>query len=259
MVSSPTGAGIFGTDNAAFTVEDSTIERNATEGVMVRNSAHATLRRNRLADNGQAGVPDTGRGIQATHGGSVDAEENTIIDNRSDGVGVYNDSYARLVRNTIERNGRAAAGDAGVQLGRSRVRGGGNIIRNNTGAAALSVGNHSDYRTGTGVNAVNFPNNEFDFERIEHAPSGVAIDIANASYGDFRQVNVVGSISVGPNSMMQVRGDEVLPDQTCSTIDFTGGFIGVSNRSAFLRLRFTRVTPAAPLNPAIEIQNPCPF
>jgi len=63
-VSSPNGAGISGTDNAAFTVEDSTIVRNATEGVMVRNGAHATLRRNRLADNGVAGLPDTGHRAQ---------------------------------------------------------------------------------------------------------------------------------------------------------------------------------------------------
>lgn len=255
-VSSPTGAGISGTDNAAFTVEDSTITRNATEGVLVRNGAHATLRRNRLADNGVAGLPDTGRGIQATHGGSVDAEENTVIGNRSDGVGVYNDSYARLVRNTIEGNGRATAGDAGVQLGRSRARAGGNIIQNNTGAAAVTVGNNSDYRTGTGVNAVNFPDNEFPFETIQH-PVGLAIDVNNASFGDFRQVNIVGSISVGAMSMVQVRGDDVLPNQVCSTIDLDGGSIGVNSRG-LLRLRFTRVTPAIPPNPNIEVQSVCP-
>ena len=246
-VSSPTGPGIFGTENAAFTVQDSVLERNGTDGVLVRNGAQATLRRNRLADNGRAGIPDTGRGIQATHGGSVDAEDNTIVDNRSDGVGVYNDSYARLVRNTIERNGRAAVGDAGVQLGRSRVRGGGNIIRNNTGSAALTVGNHSDYRTGTGLNA-DLPDNEFVFEQIQH-PVGaglVAIDVNNASFGDLRQVNIVGSISVGDHSMVQVRGDQVGPTQ-CSTVDSTGGFISVSGRFGLLRLRATSITPG-PIN-----------
>lgn len=245
-VSSPTGAGISGTDNAAFTVEDSTIARNATEGVLVRNGAHATLRRNRLADNGVAGLPDTGRGILATHGGSVDAEDNTIVDNRSDGVGVYNDSYARLVRNTIERNGRVAAGDAGVQLGRSRARAGGNVIRNNTGAAALTVGNHSDYRIGTGLNAVNFPDNEFPFEIIEHpvGPNLVAIDVNNASFADFRQVDIMGAISVGSMSMLQVRGDDVLPNLRCSTINVPpGAFFNVSGRNGLLRLRFTNVTP----------------
>lgn len=242
-VSSPTGAGISGTDNAAFTVRDSIVERNGTHGVTVRNGAHATLRRNRLAENGQAGLPDTGRGIEATHGGSVDAQDNTIIDNRSDGVGVFNDSYARLVLNTIERNGRAAVGDAGVQLGRSRARGGGNIIRNNTGAAAVTVGNHSDYRTGTGLNA-DLPDNEFPFDIIEH-PVGAnlfAIDVNNASYGDFRQVHIVGSIAVGDHSMVQVRGDQVGPTQ-CSTVNSTGGSVFVSGRFGLLRLRATNVTP----------------
>lgn len=253
-VSSPTGAGISGTDNAAFTVEDSTIARNATEGVLVRSGAHATLRRNRLADNGVAGLPDTGRGILATHGGSVDAEDNTIVDNRSDGVGVYNNGYARLVRNTIERNGRVAAGDAGVQLGRSRARAGGNVIRNNTGAAALTVGNHSDYRIGTGLNAVNFPDNEFPFEIIEHpvGPNLLAIDVNNASFGDFRQVDIVGSISVGSQSMLQVRGDDVGPNLRCSTITVPiGGFFSVSGRNGLLRLRFTNVTP-----PAVSVGGP---
>jgi hypothetical protein len=260
-VSSPTGAGISGTGNAAFTVEDSSLERNATDGVTVRNGAHATLRRNRLADNGVAGLPDTGRGIHATHGGSVDAEDNTIIDNLSDGVGVYNNSYARLVRNTIERNGRAAAGDAGVQLGRSRVRAGGNIIRNNTGAAALAVGNNSDYRTGTGLNAVNFPDNEFPFDIIEHpvGPNLFAIDVNNASFGDFRQVDITGSVSAGAMSMVQVRGDDVPPNLRCSTINVpAGGSIGVNSRG-LLRLRFTRVTPAIPPNPNIEVQSVCPL
>ena len=263
-VSSPIGAGLFVTDNAAVTVEDSFLDGNGTDGIVVRNGAQATLRRNHLAENGRAGVPDTGRGIHASHGGSVDAEDNTIADNRSDGVGVYNNSYARLVRNTIERNGRFETGDAGVQLGRSRARGGGNIIRNNTGIAALTVGNHSDYRTGTGLNAVDFPDNEFPFEIINH-PVGsnrVAIDVNNASFGDFRQVNIVGSISVGDHSMVQVRGDQVGPTQ-CSTVDSTGGFISVSGRFGLLRLRATNITPG-PINvnaPFGLLENPvvvCP-
>ena len=248
-VSSPTGAGLFVTDNAAVTVEDSFLDGNGTDGIVVRNGAQATLRRNHLAANGSAQIPDTGRGIHATHGGSVDAEDNTIANNRSDGVGVYNNSYARLARNTIEGNGRAAVGDAGVQLGRSRVRGGGNIIRNNTGSAALTVGNHSDYRTGTGLNA-DLPDNEFAFEQIQH-PVGaglVAIDVNNASFGDLRQVNIVGSISVGDHSMVQVRGDQVGPTQ-CSTVTVdTGGFISVSGRFGLLRLRATNVTAPGPIN-----------
>jgi hypothetical protein len=255
------GDGVFATDNAGVTIEDSFLDRNGTDGLHVRNGAHATVRRTSLSQNGQEALPDRGRGIQATHGGSVDAEDNTISDNRSDGVGVYNNSYARLIRNTIERNGAAAAGDAGVQLGRSRARTGGNIIRSNTGAAALSVGNNSDYRAGTGLNAATFPDNEFPFDIIEHpvGPNLFAIDVNNASFGDFRQVDITGSVSVGAMSMVQVRGDDVPPSQRCSTITVSpGGSIGVNSRG-LLRLRFTRVTPAIPPNPNIEVQSVCPL
>lgn len=253
-VSSPTGAGISGTDNAAFTVEDSNIERNGTEGIAVRGGAHVNLRRNRLAENGQAGVPDTGRGIHATHNGSVDASDNTIVDNRSDGVGLFNGSYARLNGNTIEGNGRLAAGEAGINVGRSRVRALGNIIRNNTGQFAITVANHSDYRTGTGLNPLDFPDNERDFERIEHAVGGgrAAIDVANSSYGDFRQVHIVGAVGVGRQSMVQVRGDDVAPNLQCSTITLPAGTsISISGRNGLLRLLFVNVTP-----PAINIGAP---
>jgi hypothetical protein len=252
-VSSPGGAGIFGTDNAAFTVEHSTLEGNGTEGITVRNGAHATIRHSILSNNGLAGLPDTGRGINATHGGAVNAHNNTIVNNRSDGVGLFNNAYARLVENTIQANGRVAAGEAGVQVNRSRVRAHGNVITNNTGFAAVSVVNHGDYRTGSGLNAVDFPNNEFPFERIEHPVDAgrLALDINGASYGDFRQVHIVGSISVGFQSVLQVRGDDVGPDpdRECSTIVVPGagtpggGSFQVSGRNGLVRLRFVNVTP----------------
>jgi Right handed beta helix region len=259
-VTNPVGAGISATDNASVTIEDSTLERNGTNGLDVRNGAQATVLRSRLSQNGQAQLPDSGRGIHASHGGSVDARNNTIVNNRSDGVGINNNSYGRLTENTIEGNGRFAAGEAGIQVNRSRVRANGNIVRNNTGSAAIIVVNSADYRTGTAVNAADFPDNEFAFERIEHAvgPGLLALDVNQGSYGDFRQVHIVGSIAVGAQTMMQVRGDEVGPNQVCSTINPNGGFIAVSNRNSFLRLRFTQGTGGLPPSPFIEIVNPCP-
>ena len=247
-VSSPTGAGVEGTDNAAFTVEDSFLERNATEGLAVRNGAFATVRRTRLAENGQNAPADSGRGIDARHGGSVDASDSFILDNRSDGIGVFNNAYARLNRNTIEGNGRRDAGEAGIQVNRSRVRAQSNIIRNNTGISALIIVNHGDYRTGTGLNAVDFPDNEGPFEQIQH-PTGVhngqqllAIDVNQASYGDFRQVTIAGTVSAGDHSFVQVRGDQVGP-LTCSSIE---GNVQVSGRHGLLRLRGVRTTPLVP-------------
>ncbi len=247
------GDGIFISDNAAAIVEDSTVEFNGEEGVHVRNGGQVALRRNILRNNGVAGAPDTGRGVQVTHNGSADVENNTITNNRSDGVGVYNGGYARLVANTIEGNGRFAAGEAGVQVNRARVRGHANIIRNNTGIAAVTVANNADYRTGTGLNTADFPDNQFvQWEQIQHAiGSGLAIDIGNASYGDFRQVDIVGSINVGPMSMLQIRGDDFGPNLKCSTVNTTGGFFNVSGRNGLARLRATNVT-----GPAVGVQLP---
>lgn len=244
-VSSPTGAGVEGTDNAAFTVEDSFLERNATEGLAVRNGAFATVRRSRMAENGQNAPADSGRGIDARHGGAVDASNNTIVNNRSDGVGVYNGAYVRLRENTIEGNGRFAAGEAGIQVNRARVRAQGNVIRNNTGISALLVANRGDYRTGNGLNAVDFPDNEGAFEQIQHpvGPGLMAIDVSNGGYADLRQVNIIGSVSVGDHSFVQVRGDQIPPNMPCSSIDTTGGFVGVSGRHGLLRLRAVKTTP----------------
>jgi hypothetical protein len=252
-VSSPTGPGIFASDNAGITVEDSSIVRNGTEGVLVRGGAHVNLRRNRLAENGLAAGPDSGRGIHAIHNGSVDASDNTIVNNRSDGVGIFNGSYARLAQNTIEGNGRFAAGEAGVQVNRSIVRANGNVIRNNTGYAAINAVNLGEYRTGSGLNAVDFPDNEFPFEIIEHpvGPGMFTIDVNNMSYGDFRQVHVVGTVNVGAQSMLNLRGDDIGPAQVCSTVNLNGGFFSINGRNGLARLRFVNVTP-----PAIGIGGP---
>jgi hypothetical protein len=241
------GDGIVVSDNAAANVEDSTVEFNGEEGILVRNGGQANLRRNILRNNGVASSPDTGRGLQVTHNGSAHAENNTIVNNRSDGIGVYNGSYARLVANTIEGNGRLALGEAGVQVNRSRVRAHGNIIRSNTGGAAVIVTNHADYRTGSFLSDADFPDNEFAFEQIQHATGSghTALEISNASYGDFRQVDITGSVNVGPMSMLQIRGDDVGPNLRCSTVNYTGGFFSVSGRNGLARLRATNVTPPA--------------
>ena len=253
-VSSPTGAGVEGTDNAAFTVEDSFLERNATEGLAVRSGAFATVRGSRMAENGQAAGPDSGRGIDARHGGSVDARNNTIINNRSDGVGIYNGAYARLTENTIEGNGRFAAGEAGIQVNRARVRANANVIRNNTGSAAVLVANRGDYRSGSGLNTADFPDNEFAFEQIQHpvGPGMMALDVSNGAYADLRQVHISGAVSVGDHSFVQVRGDQVAPNIPCSSIDWSGGFVGVSGRHGLLRLRAVKTTPPLPPGQAIS-------
>jgi hypothetical protein len=252
------GEGVVATENASVTIEDSFLDGNELDGAVVRNGANAFIRRTSLSNNGHlATVPDRGRGLDVRHGGTADARNSTVLNNRSDGIGVYNNSYARLVANTIEGNGRTAANESGIQVSRSRVRADANIIRNNTGISALQVVNDGNYRTGSSLNTADFPDGEFPFEIIEH-PVGVvdgvarlALDVANGSNGDFRQVHIRGSIQVGRQSMVQIRGDDLGPNRTCSTVDYTGGFFQVTGRNGYLRLVFTNVTP-----PAVAVGTP---
>jgi hypothetical protein len=238
------GAGVVGTDNAAFAVEDSFLHHNDTDGIVVDNGAYATITRNTITHNGQVALPDRGRGINVNNSASAVITKNTIEDNRSDGIGVYNDAFANVRENLIQRNGRGSpVFEAGIQLSRARVRANGNIIRDN-GYAAIEVANDGSYRTGSFLSSEDQPDNEFPFEQIEGVgPGKVAVDVAQASYVDLRQVNVKGSVVVGTQSMLQVRGDNVGPNLQCSTIDTTGGFFQVSRFNGLLRLRTVNITP----------------
>ena len=60
---------------------------------------------------------------------------------------------------------------------------------------------------------------EFPFEVIDKGTGQVAVSIGRKSFVDLRQVNVTGDIELFHQSMLQVHGDNVLPDRTCSTID----------------------------------------
>jgi parallel beta-helix repeat protein len=260
-VSGSPGVGILGTDNASFAVEDSSVEGNGLDGIVVRNGAHAKITGSTIAGNGVAQPKDAGRGIHVVHSASAEVRNNTVSDNRSDGVGVYNNSYVLLIQNTIERNGREEAGEAGVVASRARIRAHGNTIRNNTGFAAIDVLQGGFYRTGTGV-GVDFPDNEFPFEQIEHrvGPGLWAIEVTNSSYGDFRQVHIKGSVIAGDHTMVQIRGDQAGIDQPCSTVDTAGGSFIVSGNFGLLRLRQVRVTtdPSGITGGGIrDITSPC--
>lgn len=238
------GAGVVGTDNAAFTVEDSVLDRNDTDGIAVKDGAHATITRNTITNNGQAALPDTGRGIVVVRGASAEIRNNTIEDNRSDGIGVFDNAFARVRENLIQRNGRPdPICDAGIQLSRAHVLANGNIIRDN-GCAAIEVFSSSDYRTGSFLALGDRLDNEFPFEQIEGVgPGRRAVDIGQASFVDLRQVHVLGSVLVGRQSMLQVRGDDVGPNLQCSTIDTAGGVFEVSGRNGLVRLRAVNITP----------------
>jgi hypothetical protein len=259
------GAGVIGTDNAAFTIEDSVLDRNDTDGIAVVNGAHATLTGNTITNSGQAALPDSGRGVVVARGASAEIRRNTIEDNRSDGIGVFDNAYARVRENVIQRNGRAVPGlsEAGINLSRARVAANGNIIKDN-GYAAIAVFNDGSYRTGSFLSSEDQPDNPFPFEQIEGVgPGKVAVDMGQASYVDLRQVNVRGSVFVGPQSILQVRGDNVGPNLQCSTIDTAGGVFQVSGFNGLARLRAVNITPPASIfvfgpNGLIEGAISCP-
>ena len=114
-----------------------------------------------------------------------------------------------------------ATSEAGVQVSRRACAPTATSSGTTPGFAAVIVANHGDYRTGTGLNTAEFPDNEFPFE-MHRAPgrtrAGWRSTSPTTSYGDFRQVHITGAVFVGRQSMLQVRGDDVLPSRTCSTI-----------------------------------------
>ncbi len=233
------GAGVVGTENAAFTVEDSTISFNDTAGIDVEDGAHATIRNNEIKNNGQAALPDSGRGVLVNDGGNANISNNTIEDNRSDGVGVFNGAFARVEGNTIQRNGNAVRFDAGIQVARARVRGNGNVIRNN-GYAGVEVFNSGDYRTGTFLSLADNPDNLFPFEVIDQSGAGgLAVELGRKSFVDLRQVTVTGNIDVYAQAILQVRGDDIGANQPCSTV---AGTVSVFGPNSVAQLRAVNVT-----------------
>ena len=237
------GAGVVGIENAAFTVEDSVIDRNGEAGIDVEDGAHATIRHNDITNNGQAALPDSGRGVLVNDGGNANIIDNDILNNRSDGIGVFNGSFARVEDNTIEGNGRPAVFEAGIQVSRAVVRGNRNIIKNN-GYAGIEVGNDGSYRTGTFLNSGDILDNIGAFEVIEGVgPGKVAIEVFRLGLADLRQVLVKGTIFVGDHSHLSVRGDDVLPTQVCSKYDTTAtGSLQIFGFNSSARFRATNVT-----------------
>lgn len=232
------GAGVVGTENAAFTVEDSVIKENDTDGIVVENGAHGTITGNTITNNGRALPPDSGRGVIVNDGGNANISNNTITDNHSDGIGVFNNAFARVEENMIERNGRAAVFEAGIQVTRARVRANGNMIRHN-GYAGLEIFNAGDYRTGTFVSEDGNPDNLFPFEVIDQGPGGLAVEMGRQSFVDLRQVTVTGNIDVYAQAIVQVRGDDRGTNQPCSTV---AGIVSVIGPNSVAELRQVGVT-----------------
>ncbi len=210
--------GVVISNNASGEIKKSIVEFNGVDGISVLDGAHANIHDNSITDNGQAEPPGAGRGVLVEDGASADIERNDVMDNYSDGIGVFNGAYARIVENVIERNGRLTVFDAGVQLSRAQVRANGNRYKDNA-YAAIEVYNDASYRTGNFLADGGVLDNLFPFEEIVQGTGDIAIDVGRKTFVDLRQVNVTGTINVGNHAMLQIRGDRILPSQTCSTVN----------------------------------------
>ena len=89
-----------------------------------------------------------GYGILVQEGASARVSHSNIHDNEADGVGVYNQAFARVEFNTITGNGRIEFFEAGIEGGvGSKVRSRGNYIADNA-YAAVEMGNMGYFRSG---------------------------------------------------------------------------------------------------------------
>jgi hypothetical protein len=230
--------GVVISDNARGEIKNSDVEFNGADGISVQDGAHANIHDNSITDNGQATPPDAGRGVVVNDGASADIKRNDITDNSSDGIGVFNGAYARVEDNDIERNGRLAVFEGGLQVSRAVVRANGNRYNDNA-YAAIAVYNDGSYRTGTFLNAVDNPDNLFPFEVINQGTGQLAVELSRMVLVDLRQVTVTGDITLGHNSVLQIRGDNVGPVLPCSTVN---GNIDAFGIFSLVRLRNVDVT-----------------
>lgn len=242
-----TGDGVVVTRNGSATVQNSVIRFNDDNGIFVTHGAQADILNNLIRKNGQnVSGPDLGYGIQVNHGGNVNASNNSINDNLSYGVGVLDGATALLESNTIMRNGRLEFFETGVGVYRARVRANGNTYLDNA-YAAIEVYNDAGYRTGKSLGSGGGgDDNPFGFENITAGTGQIAISMGRSSYVDLRQVIVQGTIEMGSDSMLLVRGDDIEPNTQCSEVDDITAF--AVNSSIELN-KYTRVNGVITFDP----------
>ena len=237
-------------EDVNITKDDITLDGQDTgevSGTISFDGAHRGIVQN-------ATVSGSGDGIMATNGASVLIRNNDISDNGFSGVIVTNGANASITNNSITGNGGDFPNDAaGILLLRAVAVGQGNTISNNK-YAGIAVYNFSTYRTGSFIGAAQ-PNNEGPFEDIDVGADGlVAVDIAQMSFADLRQVLITGNVTVRRKSMLQIRGDFLGPVRVCSQID--GNLIATAIL-AQARVRFTNVTGS--ITGAFVDGDPIPF
>jgi hypothetical protein len=162
-------------------------------------------------------VTGIGYGILADEGAFLEVRNSYLHDNVSDGIGVGNQSFARVSYSVIERNGRPAPFyEAGIEVWAGSVlRSVGNRIADNP-YAAVEVGSQSYFRSGYWS-----PNGDPDPADLDvllqkgcsqGAPAGtcgtpgsVAIDFYRGGIADLRNTDITGKSVISGLSNLDVR------------------------------------------------------
>jgi len=161
-----------------------------------------------------------GYGVLVQEGASARISHSNIHDNVADGVGVYNQAFARVEFNTITGNGRPEYFEAGIEGGvGSKIRSRGNYVADNA-YAAVEMGNLGYIRSGSFVPAggtVDPADRDVFLQKgcsqgqtasecqYDAAPSTIAIDCFRGGICDFRNTEVVGDSFISGLSNYDVR------------------------------------------------------
>ncbi len=177
-------------------------------------------------------ITGAGYGVLVEEGASVDIVKNKIHDNTGgDGVGVFNEGFARVEFNIITGNGRATHFEAGIEAGGgSTVRSRGNFVADNA-YAAVEFGNMSYFRSGLFIpsGGSNDPADRDTFLQKGCTPgqnavqcaataatNTVAVECFRNGVCDFRNTDVTGSISISGLSNFDVRTSTINGNITAS-------------------------------------------
>jgi len=202
-------------------------------------------------------ITGAGAGVLVEEGASVDIVKNNIHDNTGgDGVGVFNEGFARVEFNIITGNGRATLFEAGIELGSgSTVLSRGNMINNNV-YAAIAIGNMSYFRSGLRI-----PSGETldpaDKDTFIQGSGNFAVDCFRKGLCDFRNTDVTGNISISGLSNLDVETTTINGDIVASggsglhlSESVTGsGFVFCVTEafaSDFIQCRVSIPTPQSP-------------
>jgi len=98
------GAGIYTVQNAAITINGSTISDNGSHGVFLDAASQGSISGSTIANNGRD-PNQGGDGIYVYQSQATITSGNNIVNNRQDGIGVIGGAVATIDNNNVQGNG----------------------------------------------------------------------------------------------------------------------------------------------------------